>query len=78
MNFLSLVFYIFILTFLLVYYITPRKYRYIVITIGSYIFYGYTNMKMLLILIVITGITYLGGIFIEKKSEKNVKINKSP
>ena len=61
MNFLELVFVPFIAIFLLVYFITPRRYRYIVIFIGSCVFYGYADPKILLVLLLATGISYLGG-----------------
>lgn len=67
MNYLSLVFYGFIILFLMCYYILPQKYRYVAIFIGSYIFYGYANIKILLILVAVTVVTYLGGLMIEKK-----------
>lgn len=38
------------------------------IFIGSYIFYGYADFKMIFVLLAITLLTYLGGIVIEKKT----------
>ena len=74
MNYMSLVFYAFICIFLIIYYMTPRKYRYIVIAVGSYIFYGYANIKMLVVLFAITILTYIGGLLIEKKKSKSVYV----
>lgn len=74
MSYLNLSFYVFILMFFGVYYCTAPKYRYIVIAIGSYFFYGYTNTKMLLFLMAITLITYIGGIALEKRKRKIVYI----
>ena len=45
MTFLDLKFYIFLPAFLIIYYIIPQKYRYIAILFGSYLFYGYENLK---------------------------------
>ena len=68
MNYLSVVFLAFFLIFCIVYYMVKPQYRYIVIFIGSYIFYGYANLKMLFVLVGITLISYLGGMIIQKKS----------
>ena len=68
MNFLSLVFFAFLLFFLIVYFIVDRQYRYIVILIGSYIFYGYSNPKILLTLILVTIVSYFGGIVIHQSN----------
>lgn len=67
MNFLSLSFYAFIPLFLIIYHGIPRQYRYLGIFAGSYLFYGFANIKLLSVLVVITAITYIGGIIIEKK-----------
>lgn len=72
MNFLNLVFYIFIFLFFICYFIVPQKNRYIVIAIGSYIFYGFTSIKMLLVLMLITLITYVGGLALGKNKKKGV------
>lgn len=72
MNFLSLSFYLFIPIFLIMYYIVPKKYRYIVICIGSYTFYGYSNFKMLVVLIGVTIISYIGGLAINRKHSKGM------
>lgn len=74
MNFLNLVFYVFIPVFLVTYYFIPTKYRYIAIFVGSYIFYGYANPNMLLVLIGATLISYVGGLIIEKKHSKTALV----
>lgn len=66
MTYLSSGFYIFYPLFLMIYYLVPRKYRYIAILVGSYIFYGYGNYGLLLLLLTTTVITYLGGAVLEK------------
>lgn len=70
MNYLSPIFYIFLPFFLLVFYLIPQRYRYIPIFIGSYIFYGYTDIKMSLVLLAITVLSYFGGIIIEKRKSR--------
>lgn len=74
MNYISLEFYVFISIFLIIYYLIPQKYRYIAITVGSYFFYGYANVKMLVLLIIITGITYIGGWLIGQRKSKAVYV----
>lgn len=70
MNYISLAFFAFISLFLILYYAVPQKYRYIVIFVGSYIFYGYADVRLLLVLFAITIITYLGGLITEKKNNR--------
>ena len=74
MNFISLAFGVFIPIFLILYFVIPNKYRYILILIGSYVFYGYGNPGLLLFLVSTTIITYLGGLLIEKKESKGILI----
>lgn len=56
----------FFTAFFLIYYSVPKKFRYIVILIGSYAFYGFASIRMLLVLIAITAISYVGGAVIER------------
>lgn len=66
MNFISATFFVFILLFLVFYYVTPERYRYLALLIGSYVFYGWGSPEALLILLLTTAITYIGGFAIEK------------
>lgn len=70
MNYISLGFYAFICIFLIVYYIVPQRYRYILITVGSYFFYGYADFKLLTVLMMITILTYIGGIILQTQRTK--------
>lgn len=72
MNFLNLVFYAFILVFFAVYFVVPNKYKYIVIFVGSYFFYGYSNPKILIVLIIASAISYVGGWMIHKSNYKKI------
>lgn len=74
MSFLNPIFYLFIPIFLILYYLIPQRYRYIVIFVGSYFFYGYANIQMLAVLAAITLLTYIGGFIIEKKKNKIVLV----
>ena len=66
MDFFEPIFYVFILTYLIVYYIVPNRYRYLVFFTGSYFFYGYSNPKLLIVLIIASAISYVGGLLIVK------------
>ncbi len=72
MNYLSLIFFGFMPLFLALYYIVPQKYRYIVIVTGSYIFYGFADFRLLIVLMSVTVLTYIGGIFLQKKKTRAV------
>ena len=70
MNYLSVLFLGFLLVFAVIYYLTPAKYRYIALFLGSYIFYGSGHPEMLITLIGLTIISYFGGLAIEKKHSR--------
>lgn len=72
MDFLSLEFFAFLIFFLIIYYIVKTQYRYIVIFIGSYIFYAWYNPRVLVVLGGVTLISYIGGVIIEHKKYKAV------
>lgn len=61
MNFLEGSFFVFLPIFFLVYFCTPRRYRYVVIALGSFVFYGFAGVKMLALLLLSIAITYIGG-----------------
>lgn len=65
MNFISCSFFVFFIVFFALYYIVRPEYRYVLIFIGSYFFYGWCSVKMLPVLIISTVITYIGGRVIE-------------
>ena len=70
MNYLSLAFFVFFIVFFAIYYIVKPPYRYIVIFVGSYVFYGYANPSMLLVLMGVTVISYIGGFVLNKKKSR--------
>ena len=71
MLFNSLEFVVFYMGVLLLYYIVPRKIRYIWLLLASYVFYGAWNVKYLALLFGITFATYLCGLFIDKIREES-------
>lgn len=70
MNFLSLTFLAFLIGLFILYYLLPAKYRYFVMLVGSYVFYGLGHPKMLITLVGLTAVSYIGGLIIEKKKSK--------
>lgn len=70
MNFISMAFLVFFTVFFGVYYLVPKKYRYIVLAIGSYVFYGWGSVGVLSVLLLTTLITYTGGILARQRSKK--------
>lgn len=61
MNYISLPFFLFLPILVGIYYIVNAQYRYIVLFFGSYIFYGYSNPRMLVAMVIVTIISFWGG-----------------
>lgn len=76
MLFNSLEFVVFYLGVLLLYYILPKKIRFVWLLFASYIFYGAWNVKYLALLFGITFATYLCGCTIDKISKSNGEVKK--
>ena len=74
MYFTSFSFIIFIIISCLVYHIFPSKYRYLVIAMASSVFYYSLSRWMIIILLAVTLITYLGGLFCEKKHATKITV----
>ncbi len=52
------------------YYLVPSKYRYVIIFAASYVFYGFRNPENILVLAVVTILTYIGGQILERNKRK--------
>ncbi len=74
MDYLGLLFFAFLTILVVVYYLVKPKYRYIVLFLGSYFFYGYINPSYIFSLILVTVISYTGGIVINKWRRKSVYV----
>ena len=72
MSFIDFSFIPFILIVIAIYYLVPSRYRYLVMLVASYIFYGFNNPKIVVILACVTGLTYLGGIVLDKYKRKSI------
>jgi alginate O-acetyltransferase complex protein AlgI len=73
MNFISWVFLVFLLAVIVVYFLVPKKYRYLVLLLSSLLFYLYAGWQHLLYLLAVILISYLGGLLlsdhIQRKEE---------
>ena len=67
MSFISVTFYLFFIAVLAIYHLSPKKYRYLILLISSYLFYGWAEHKVVFILLLTTGITYVGGRVLERR-----------
>lgn len=70
MQFISITFMCFFFLFFIIYHITKKEYRYIILFIANYIFYGWNNIAAIPTLFLATLITYIGGIVLEGKKTK--------
>lgn len=61
MNFVSLKFVVFLLCTLVCYYVMPKKHRWVVLLVGSYVFYMASSVKMLVFLLLTTLTTFFAG-----------------
>ena len=66
MNFTSIIFFIFLPITLLLYWLTPSKYKWITLLVASYFFYAYLNYWLIFLILGTTLISYLGARGIEK------------
>ncbi len=70
MSYTSLKFLLFILGTMILYYLFPKKYRWIILTISSTIFYVLLSGKLLIFAILGTIISYISAILISKHEKK--------
>lgn len=70
MSYASIEFLLFVLVLVLIYYIFPKKHRYIVLLIGSLIFYYLFSGKYIIFILLSSVITYFSGKLIEKYNDK--------
>lgn len=75
MQFTSLSFLLFLLLIYVVYNLTPNRFRYIVLAIGSTFFYYVGCGKLLLLLVAIVLITYIAGLLCTKKYTPHITVS---
>ena len=73
MNFNSLIFLIFLPVVLLLYWLLPHRFRWVLLLAASYYFYMSWNPWLIFLILSITLVSYLSGIFISKTESKKVK-----
>ena len=73
MSFNSLVFLIFLCVVLVLHYVIPHKFRWIMLLIASYIFYAYWDFNLIFLILATTVVSYLAGILIDKTEKQSVK-----
>ena len=71
MAFTSLYFLIFALATVIAYYITPIRFRWVVLLAASYVFYLLSSPKTFIFVLLTTAVTYLGGRYIGGCNEKH-------
>ena len=76
MSFNSVSFLIFLPIVLLLYWVLPARFRWIMLLIASYLFYMSWNFWLIFLILFTTGVSYLSGIFMEKYRD-SVRIRKT-
>ena len=66
MSFISLQFALFVIICLLVYYICPKRFRWVVLLVASYVFYAICSLKVIQYIVITTITTYAASREIEK------------
>ena len=74
MQFVSLKFLIFLFLTISIYFVLPKKVRYIWLLGASWAFYYKVSGKLLLLLVTVSVVAYLGGRLMEGKNKKVVLI----
>lgn len=70
MSYISLIFALFCLVLLLVYYIVPKKFQWVVLLIGSTVFYLFSGVKYILYVIVTAFTSYMAAVLIHKNKKR--------
>lgn len=73
MSFISITFALFVVCALAVYYIIPKKIRWVVLLIASYVFYTWTGFDNLAYILITTVSAYVCAMLIEKRSAEQKK-----
>ena len=73
MNFNSFEFLIYLAVVLVLYFILPLKFRWIMLLVASYYFYMSWNASLIFLILGTTLVSYLAAIFIEKSEKKSIK-----
>lgn len=72
MQFISGAFLIFLLISFFGYFMIKKEYRYLILLVANYIFFGWNNLQSVPVLLVATLITYIGGLVLSKKRSQSL------
>lgn len=78
MTIVSLVFFLFTAAVVLAYYLTPLKFRWLVLLAASYLFYWFNSAWLVLVLLGVTMATYGIGLWIQHVNDKSAAFLKGP
>jgi len=70
MSFTSVLFYFFLFLLSVLYFIVPKNYRWIILLIGSYIFYLYADVRLAVYIVFSTCSSYFGARLLKRKRTK--------
>ena len=73
MTFNSIGFIMFFPLVLLLYFLLPKKLTWVWLLAASYWFYMSWNSKLIFLILFTTGVSYAGGLIIEKNGDKKIK-----
>ena len=73
MLFNSINYFIFLFMTIIIYFIAPEKYRKYILLLASYFFYAYSDFKNIVILILVTLISFISGLLLEKYKNKSTQ-----
>jgi len=73
MTFNTFSFYVFFIVTVVVHYLVPKRWRWIWLLIASYTFYGLSNIRFMLVLLILTALSYLAGVLIGKQNNRQAR-----
>lgn len=73
MSFNSVSFLIFLPITVILYWVLPQRFRWIMLLIASYIFYLSWNFWLIFLILFTTGVSYVSGLLLEKYESKKIK-----
>lgn len=73
MSFNSISFLIFLPITVILYWVLPKRFRWIMLLIASYIFYMSWNFWLIFLILFTTGVSYTAGLLLEKYESKKIK-----
>ncbi len=72
MQFISVPFLIFLFLSFFIYFGIKKEYRYLILLVANYVFFGWNNLYSVPALLLATVLTYIGGLVLQKKKSKAI------